>query len=289
MLRQRWVKRPDALLSLRAAQTRRKGAPPLILLHGFPDFWLGWAPLIEQLRGSGQDLIAPDLRGYNDSETETSATFGLLTLVEDVLAIADALDAPVFQLMGHDWGGVIAWACAQAAPERLRSLCVLNAPHPFVFGEAFAADPTQRARSAYIAALRQDGAAERLGAADYAPLENAFASVAAGGGRDAATQAAYRAAWARRGRMNAMLAYYRATTFLDDGGVIWRPKAPIQTPTLLIWGEQDGAFAPYLPEAHHRIAAHLTIRRETDLGHWPHQEDPARVATRWREWVALID
>lgn len=276
-------------LSLRVAPFGRLGAPPLVMLHGFPDFWLGWTPLIERLRGAERDLIAPDLRGYNDSEAELGAAFDLPTLVADVIAIADGLEAPVIDLMGHDWGGVIAWACAQNAPERLRSVCVLNAPHPFVFGQAFAADPTQRARSAYIAALRQNGAAERLAAAGYAPLEQAFASVAAAQGRDAATQAAYRSAWARPGRMEAMLAFYRETTFLDDGGASWRPRAPVEAPTLLIWGEQDGAFAASLPEAHHAIATRLTIQREPDLGHWPHQEDPARVAALWRRWIALID
>jgi pimeloyl-ACP methyl ester carboxylesterase len=287
---------PDALLKVsrpgvRLCVRRFGGAPdpPLILLHGFPDFWRGWAGLIGALAGEGQTLLVPDLRGYGDSEAGPGAAFDLVALADDVLAIADASGAQTFDLAGSDWGGVIAWACAQIAPRRVRRLMALNAPHPFVFAQTLQTDPDQQARSAYIAALQSPGAEASVAADEFAALEAAFASVVAAGRRDAAIQQAYREAWARPQRLEAMLAFYRSATFLQDSGSTWRPHAPLQSPTLLIWGDQDGAFVPTLPDAHRPIAARLTIRREPALGHWPHQEDPARIAALWRAWAAVID
>lgn len=282
----RWVERPGARLCVRRAPAAAASEPPLLLLHGFPDFWFGWSALIARLQGGRQDLLIPDLRGYNDSPVAAGeAAFDLETLVADVLAIADAYEAPVFDLMGHDWGGVIAWACAQRAPDRVRRLAALNAPHPFLLGQALATDPEQQDRSSYMTLLGAEDAPKRLSANGFAPLERAFASAAKAGARDEAVKAIYRAAWGRPGRMTAMLAYYRAASFLTDGGEVWRPKAPIPAPVLLIWGARDGAFVPTLPQAHHAVAPHLTLRLEPDLGHWPHQEDPDRIAQLWRSWT----
>ncbi|MEJ2277049.1 MAG: alpha/beta hydrolase [Candidatus Lokiarchaeota archaeon] len=103
---------------------------PVILLHGFPDFWYGWKDIILGLKEEFK-LIVPDLRGYNLSDKpENQESYKIQYLIEDVRSICQTLQLEKVTLIGHDWGGMIAWIFAEQHPELLNKLIILNAPHP---------------------------------------------------------------------------------------------------------------------------------------------------------------
>lgn len=274
-----WVTAGGLRLHCAHAGVDRRGPPPLLLLHGFPDHWSGWSLQLAALSETRM-VIAPDGRGINlsDAPAEVGA-YHLDQLVDDVLAVAEAF-APgqAVDLAGHDWGGVVAWAAISRHPERFRRLAILNAPHPRVLGEALASDPAQKAASSYIDALRADDAEKRLAADDFAPLLAAFDELSRAGRFDEADRQRHRQAWSRPGRLTGALNWYRAAEFLAHPEQAPWPVAPLPQPVLMIWGEDDLALPPSLIEAHRPLAANLTIERLAGCGHWTGQEAPERVS-----------
>lgn len=131
------------------------GAGKLILfLHGFPEFWYAWR---HQLTEFGQDhqAVAVDMRGYNLSSRPAAINrYEMPELVEDIRALALHLGASKFALVGHDWGGVVAWAFAAAHPDLLESLIIINAPHPILFNRELRENPAQQKASQYIQFFR---------------------------------------------------------------------------------------------------------------------------------------
>src|SRR5271154_6398498 len=152
--------------------TAGKG-PLIIFLHGFPEFWYEWK---NQLPEFAQDhrAVAPDMRGYNLSEKPAGVnSYQMKDLVEDVRALAEHLGYKKFILVGHDWGGAVAWSFAIAHPECLEKLVIVNAPHPGVFGRLLASDPAQQKASQYMLMFRSEQAEQMLSANNYAGLVNA--------------------------------------------------------------------------------------------------------------------
>jgi pimeloyl-ACP methyl ester carboxylesterase len=126
----------------------------VVLLHGFPQTSACWTQLLETLAAAGYRAVAPDQRGYSPGARPTTVSaYRLPELVADVVAIADRLDAETFHLVGHDWGGVVAWRLAGHQPERVATLTAVSTPHPRAFARALVAG-TQGLRSAYIPVFR---------------------------------------------------------------------------------------------------------------------------------------
>jgi pimeloyl-ACP methyl ester carboxylesterase len=126
----------------------------VVLLHGFPQTSACWTLLLETLAAAGYRAVAPDQRGYSPTARPTTVSaYRLPELVADVVAIADRLDAETFHLVGHDWGGVVAWRLAGQQPERVATLTAVSTPHPRAFARALLAS-TQGLRSAYIPVFR---------------------------------------------------------------------------------------------------------------------------------------
>ena len=121
--------------------------PLVVLLHGFPSSWYCWRHQIEALAGSYR-VIAPDLRGYN--ETERKGPYDIETLQRDVIGLIEATGEESAHIVGHDWGAAIAWALAIEHPEAIRTLAICNVPHPVVFQKAIRRNPRQMLRSWYI-------------------------------------------------------------------------------------------------------------------------------------------
>ena len=118
-------------ITLHAAAAGPAEGKLVILLHGFPEFWYGWRHQIAPLAASGLRILAPDQRGYNLSDKPAGiAAYRLDTLADDVIGLADALGREHFAVVGHDWGGVVAWRLAARNPERVTRAVILNAPHP---------------------------------------------------------------------------------------------------------------------------------------------------------------
>src|SRR5258708_2338270 len=144
--------------------------PLIVFLHGFPEFWYEWK---HQLEDFGKDhlAVAPDMRGYNLSAKPSEVDqYQMKYLVEDVRALANHLGHKKFVLVGHDWGGAVAWSFAISHPEYLEKLVIVNAPHPGVFMRELRDNPAQQKASQYMLMFRGEKAEERLSANDYALL-----------------------------------------------------------------------------------------------------------------------
>jgi epoxide hydrolase 4 len=253
-----------------------EGPRPLILLHGFPENWSTWSNQVDALAGAGYHLVMPDMRGYGDSDgpRERSA-YAVPKLVEDVRAIAGSSGAPRVTLIGHDWGGVVAWAFARTYPDLLDRLIVLNAPHPRRFAEEVRRG-RQAIRSLYALFFQIPYLPERiLSAADFLLVRRMFRSASGRGAAVTEEQLeSYLAGLRKVNGLRHPLDYYRAN---------WRRAAeyprrdPIQRPTLVLWGERDPALGPSLLDGLERYAADLTVVRFPEVGHWIQNEAPDGV------------
>jgi pimeloyl-ACP methyl ester carboxylesterase len=125
--------------------------PMVILLHGFPEVSYGWHRQIGALAAAGLRVLAPDQRGYNRSSKPAGiAAYTLDSLADDVIGLADALGRDRFAVVGHDWGGVVAWRLAARNPERVIRAAILNAPHPATLRRYARAHPSQAMKSWYV-------------------------------------------------------------------------------------------------------------------------------------------
>jgi len=220
-----------------------KDGQPVLLLHGFPEFWYGWRQQIPALAEAGYRVIVPDQRGYNLSDKPKGVkAYTLDELVADILGLIDALGYEKVNLIGHDWGAMVAWSFASWHPERLHKLGILNVPHPAVMLNFLRrGDPEQLRRSWYIFAFQIPWLPEYfLRRNDW---RNAVRVLRGSGkihtfGNEDIVE--YKKAWAQPGAMTAMLNWYRAV-------FRHRPQRTegmrVQVPTLIIWGINDVALS----------------------------------------------
>ena len=268
----------------------RTGVGPLMLfLHGFPEFWYGWR---RQLLEFGRDhlALAPDQRGYNLSDKPAEvAAYRIDCLVADVAALARHFAGRPMVLVGHDWGGGVAWAFAMRHPALVERLVILNAPHPVLMQRHLSADPAQAAASAYLRRFREAGAEAALAADGFAGLEEfAFRGLAL----SEVERAAYRASWAQPGALTGMLNWYRATPLrppaadgTDGPPVLDARHFLVSVPTLVLWGERDAYLRPTLLEGLDAFVSDLTVKRFADCGHWLAHEAPNRVNAAIAEFL----
>lgn len=250
---------------------RAGDGPPVILLHGFPEHWRSWRGLIGPIADAGFTAIAPDLRGYNESDRPVGRdAYRMDALVADVAALVRATGATRARLVAHDWGGVIAWVVAARHPELIERLVILNAPHPILYRQRLR-HPDQFFRSWYMGVFQVPGLAEfLLSAGDFALLRRMFTGTARPGTFSREELDAYVAAMRPPGALTAALDYYRAN--LRGGPEPAAGGARVLAPTLVIWGERDAALSVRLLDGLHELAPSLTIRRIPDAGHWVHHE-----------------
>jgi len=215
---------------------------PVILLHGFPEFWYGWRKQIHALAEAGYRVIVPDQRGYNLSDKPKGIkAYTLDKLSDDILGLMDALGYEKVNLVGHNWGGSVAWALAIWHPERLHKLGILNSPHPAVTSNFLRrCDPEQLRRSWYIFAFQIPWMPEvLLRANNWRRLELALRDSGNPHTFTGAEIAEYKLTWEQPGTMTAMLNWYRAGRYIF--GLL--KETQVKAPTLLIWGMQDKALS----------------------------------------------
>src|SRR5438552_1400803 len=250
---------------------------PVVLLHGFPENWRSWRHQIGPLAEAGYAVRAPDLRGYNESDIprERSA-YALRHLVDDVTAIVRTAGSGPAHVVGHDWGGVIAWIVAAEYPELVDRLVILNAPHPDLYFRALRR-PAQLWRSSYVLVFQMRPVAEwLLSAADFFLIRQMFTRAAGRPGVYAKAEIdAYVAGLSRDGALTAALNYYRAN-------FRWATRrlghlAAIRAPTLVIWGEQDPALGVELLDGLDQVVPGLEVHRISTAGHWVQNEAPGEV------------
>lgn len=220
---------------------------PVLFLHGFPQTSWSWHHQIDAVAGEGYRAFAFDQRGYCDRARPAQvADYRIDALVADVLAVADAQDMDRFDLVGHDWGAMVAWVTASRHPERVRSLTTVSVPHPAAFAAALAGgDGDQAGRSSYIEVFRQEGVAElALLGEDGSGDGLRFMFAASGLAPDAPEIDVFVAAMVRPGALTAALNWYRAMSAESLGHV-----GAISVPTLYVWSTDDIALGRQAAEA----------------------------------------
>src|SRR5215469_13927712 len=250
--------------------------PLVILLHGFPEFWYGWRQQIKPLAAAGFRVVAPDMRGYNlSSRPADVAAYDTDQLTADIRGLIHERGAESALLVGHDWGGSVAWATAMSHPEVVDRLAILNAAHPRKLSQGLH-HPGQLRKSWYFFFFDLPELPEGVVRSDHWRFFRHFL-------RDA--HPAYTAedidhyveAWSQPGAATGMINYYRSSVRTPPK----RAEAvlrPIDAPTLVIWGQQDRYLGEELAEPDRDDVPNLDrVERLPGASHWVHHDEHERV------------
>ncbi|MGN6057039.1 MAG: alpha/beta fold hydrolase [Sphingomicrobium sp.] len=269
--------------------------PAVILLHGFPESHRTWREIAPRLAEHFY-LVMPDQRGFAGSDRpQDVGAYSTDILVHDIFALAGALGLEHFALVGHDWGGAIAWAAALRGDPRLTRLAIINAPHPIVFQKSLIEDADQRAASQYINAFRAPGfekAVEAMGWRTF--FDKTFSGHVELSKIPEAERQQYIAEWSQPGALTAMLNWYRASKLMvPPPGVtvplpdlLLRAFPSVKVPTLVIWGMKDSALLPAQLDGLDELVDDLTIVRLPDAGHFAPWEAGEDVAAALEPFLA---
>ncbi|GLV58321.1 hydrolase [Dictyobacter sp. S3.2.2.5] len=259
--------------------------PLIVLLHGFPEFWYSWRLQVPFLADLGYSVVAPDLRGYNDSDKPTSG-YDIPTLLLDIVGLIKGLGYEKAIIIGHDWGGVLAWSFAIAYPEMTEKLVVLNAPHPGAMQRELRTLKQLR-KSWYIFAFQLPWLPEYIMGRNHAELIGRMFQQTAVKKEAFPPEviAHYREAMSKPRALTSSINYYRSLARRPQNLVDRRIAGVINMPTLLIWGEQDVALDITLTEALDQWVTNLQVKRIRDSGHWVQQEQPELVNRFLREFL----
>ena len=274
-------------IRMAVAETGPTDAPPVILLHGFPESHRTWARLAPLL-GDRLRLVMPDLRGFGQSDRPQDVeAYATDTLIADLFALADALGIDRFALVGHDWGGAIAWAAALRGNPRIERLAIVNSPHPWIFQKSLIEDARQRAASQYITAFRTPGmeaAVEAMGVERF--FDKSFGGHVDLATIDPADRALSIAEWSRPGALTAMFNWYRASHLVvpPPGATVPVPDwvlrlAPrIRVPLRIVWGLDDKALLPVQLEGIGEVGDDVEVVPLKGVGHFAPWQAPHAVA-----------
>lgn len=273
---------------IRLAVHEAGAGDPVLLLHGFPELAYSWRHQVSALADAGYRAVAPDLRGYGASDRPRGVEdYAVPLLVADVVGLIDDLGGRV-HLVGHDWGGGIAWATAALHPDRVQSLTIMNAPHPVASAEARRESEAQRAKSWYMLLFQFPGIAEAwFSADDWRQLRAMVFENAAPGTFSEEDVEVFLAAFAEDGALTAALNYYRA----NMPPAAWLrppPQLPAVTvPTMVVWGEADTYLGIELLERSlAKCEGPTRVERLEGVSHWVQQEAPAAVNAHLIDWLA---
>lgn len=271
---------------------------PIVMLHGFPQFWFLWRNQLEDL-GRDHAVFAPDLRGFNlsDKPTEVEA-YRMRHLLGDLRGLVEELEIAPFTLVGHDWGGIISWAFALKHPELLERLVIIDSPPPFTWNRDLRESRRQREAVNYMVELSREAPEpeEMLAANDFAMLDRMLGHIGGSGARlSDSERAAYHEAWSQPGALTGGLNYYRAARMGEQvagGGVPAEYEQKItarrvEVPTLVIWGKRDPALLTGLTRGLDQWIGDLRVEILPGAGHWVPYERPDEVNDLIREFVGL--
>ncbi len=242
--------------------------PLVVMIHGFPDCWLTWRVQMPAL-AKDHEVVAIDQRGYNLSDRPKGVeNYDMKLLVGDVAAVIRARGRERAIIVGHDWGGIVAWTFAMTRPEMTAKLIILNLPHPRGLSRELAHNPEQQRNSAYARRFQQEGAHTNLTA------EGLTFWI-----KDPAAKPRYVEAF-RRSDFEAMLNYYKRNYPREPYAEDPSPLVKVQCPVLLIHGLKDQALlADALNGTWNWIEKDLTLVTIPEADHWV-QQDAADLVTR---------
>jgi len=257
--------------------------PLVVMIHGFPDFWYSWRHQMEALRDEFQ-VVAIDQRGYNLSgQPQGVENYAMPLLVGDVAAVIRHLGADKATIVGHDWGGAVAWQFAFALPQMTERLIVLNLPHPTGMGRELASNPEQQNNSAYARRFREGKPTDP----DIMFGGPMTATGLAGWVRDPAAKERYVAAF-EKSDFDGMLNFYKANypTPPEPGQPAPPPPPRLTMPVLVFHGLQDTALhSDGLNNTWDWIDADLTLVTAPEAGHFVQGDAPQLVSTTMKWWL----
>lgn len=248
---------------MRLNYVERGSGPLVVLLHGFPEFWYSWRKQIPALADAGFRVVAPDLRGYNDSPKPRDVdAYQIPAVIEDIVAL---IDEPCF-LVGHDWGGVAAWYTAMTHPELVRKLAVLNSPHPKPLLRELKRSFNQKIRLGYQLFFQFPSTA---------PLVRRVLPHLLAGRFTREERAEYAKSWDKPDAVRSMIAYYPALRHS-------RPKlrelvTTIEAPTLYIFGTGDPVFTRATAFDFEKWVPNLRVELIEGAGHFVQTDAADRV------------
>lgn len=271
-----WQHRDIISNGIRMHYVTQGSGPLIVLLHGFPEFWYSWRHQIPFLAEHGYTAVAPDLRGYNDTDKPRTG-YDVATLVRDIEGLIKGLGQERAIIVGHDWGGVLAWVFAARYPQMTERLIIMNAPHPLAFLRELRT-LRQLRKSWYVFFFQIPWLPEyrllRNNADDIGRMLRGAAVQKAVFPRE--VTAKFQEAMSKPGAMTAALNYYRqALRRLPSARA--SGEFHVSAPTLLIWGEQDIALGIELTTGLERWVDDISLQRIPDSGHWVQQEQPDKV------------
>ncbi len=252
--------------------------PLVVMIHGFPDYWATWKPLIRTLSADRYRTAAVDLRGYNLSDKPAGvAAYAMPNLIADIAAVIKAEGRTSAIVIGHDWGAAIAWQVAINRPDLVDRLVIMAVPHPTTFAHEMATDPAQQKNSQYARNFQKEGAEQALTAEGLT-----------GWVKDPAEKPGYVAAF-KRSDFAAMLNYYKAN-YPRNAGDPAAPSPPdvppIKAPVLVIHGMKDTAL---MADGHSgtwdHVAADTTLLFIPTAGHFVQHDAEALVDRTVKDWL----
>jgi pimeloyl-ACP methyl ester carboxylesterase len=284
-----WTHRDINANGIRLHVAEAGTGPLVVLLHGFPEFWWSWHHQLITLADAGYHVVAPDLRGYGASDKPPRG-YDAPTLASDIAGLVRALGEGDAVVIGHDWGGHLAWSVAALHPAVVRRLVVLSNPHPLRWHQALRRDSAQRKASGYVRRFQLPWTPERwLVDDDSANVAALLHSWGGPGFPDAETERRCRDAMQILYTPNRALEYYRwaarSTTRTDGRRYRREMSTPITAPTLQLHGSLDSCVLPQTAQGSGQyVAADYEWRVLEGLGHFPHEESPDLVTGELLRW-----
>lgn len=261
-------------LRLHVVQCGPAAGPLVLLLHGFPEFWYSWRLQLPALAAAGYRVWAPDQRGYNESDKPRQIQdYALPTLAADIVGLLDAAGHAQATIIGHDWGGLVAWYLAAHCPGRVAQTIILNVPHPAVLLGSLWRVPDQLFRSWYILFFQLPWLPERLfSGRNWHVGAQALRRTSRRGTFGPAETARYKVAWAQPGALTGMLNWYRALRW-----ALPKPWPRIPGPVLIIWGKRDAFLNARLAKISLRQCEQGRLHYFPKATHWVQLEEAGPV------------
>lgn len=271
-------------ITLHVAQQGPVDGELILFLHGFPEFWYGWHKQMAYLANRGFRVWAPDQRGYNLSDKPSKVSdYRIEQLAADVAGLIQASGKEKVFLVGHDWGGIVAWRVAREYPELLHKLIILNAPHEAAMKEQVLHHPFQLFRSSYIAFFQMRGLPEKLlGISNWGPAAKALQSTSRKGTFKEEDLRYYRTAWSQPKAMRSMINWYRALATKSLESAI--PNR-VTVPTFLIWGAKDQFLGSDLATKSLELCDNGEGILLGEATHWVQHEESEQVNKRILDFV----
>ncbi|MGE0537825.1 MAG: alpha/beta fold hydrolase [Pirellulales bacterium] len=263
-------------VSLHVVEAGPVDGPPVILLHGFPEFWYGWRKQIDPLAAAGFRVIVPDQRGYNTSDKPRGvAAYNIDLLAADAIGLIDHLGVEKASLVGHDWGAAVTWWAAMRHPERIERAAVLNVPHPVVMRRELKGNFAQLRKSWYMFFFQLPWLPEAsLCRHRCQPLVDSLAKTSRPGTFTAEELEQYRAAFLQPGALTAMINWYRAMLRTKTAKIA---SVRIKVPMLMLWGARDRFLGRELGQPSLELCDNGRLEYFEQATHWVQHEEPAGI------------